>query len=568
MQRSSTLSIAPSIDIDYEETPEKEHWWWDTQRPNDGGTVNDAKMRKWYKTVVSSLLADSDSLIADFESSFGFSQEAERGGTKSEEQAEVDASCGENKMEEIIASTSAGFALTTTNLNAIVGRVDGIRIDEQVRPFWKSILRISHTTAKVLSSGISKSVDFRFLISEAKNVARFSAAISASQLGKVLSRYLTRTNGSFSSSRSTNKKCVLDAESRTQKILKPPEDLLENGLVNVTLSVSIQYQESLVTKRTVTLSPSQLKRLFGHLNQSDTTILKLEMCRHSRKSEKSSTSTTMSQDTSGWRKCEPEDSQVAGTNGSENGQTRAQKSLFFLPRRFWQFGPVRTVFARPFVTVIGGSTEAKYLQQAVYLANTHYASADTRAPVLTDKMHLQTSYHGDTNLVLLGTPMENKVTAAIWQEHPYLRKVIDFGESSFAIFPSIVNEAGADHEEAEGFRFSSTRESPTTPPRRSTSHSLHVAEFQRESIGLLAWVPLGSRGRKALVIAGTDEHAVHTVAHYLGQPTIPPMMRAPFTNQVPDYIVLDAHETKRKGVGGFLMAGFWGTVEPGFVAPH
>ena len=31
-----------------EEVPGKQHWWWDTRRENDGGVLNDAKMRSLY----------------------------------------------------------------------------------------------------------------------------------------------------------------------------------------------------------------------------------------------------------------------------------------------------------------------------------------------------------------------------------------------------------------------------------------------------------------------------------------------------------------------------------------
>jgi len=34
--------------IVYEEVPAKDHWWWDTDQPNDGGCVNDDTMRRFY----------------------------------------------------------------------------------------------------------------------------------------------------------------------------------------------------------------------------------------------------------------------------------------------------------------------------------------------------------------------------------------------------------------------------------------------------------------------------------------------------------------------------------------
>jgi hypothetical protein len=43
----------------------------------------------------------------------------------------------------------------------------------------------------------------------------------------------------------------------------------------------------------------------------------------------------------------------------------------------------------------------------------------------------------------------------------------------------------------------------------------------------------------------------------LAEPTIPPMMRAPYTNQVPDYLVVDDKLHKFGLGGGVRQAGFW-----------
>mmetsp|Transcript_4733 Transcript_4733/g.7681 ORF Transcript_4733/g.7681 Transcript_4733/m.7681 type:complete len:200 (+) Transcript_4733:314-913(+) len=58
-----------------------------------------------------------------------------------------------------------------------------------------------------------------------------------------------------------------------------------------------------------------------------------------------------------------------------------------------------------------------------------------------------------------------------------------------------------------------------------------------------------------LVIAGTDSKGLRHIMK-LAQPTIPPMMRAPFANQVPDYVVVDG-SVLSSGAGGILAAGFW-----------
>ena len=62
--------------------------------------------------------------------------------------------------------------------------------------------------------------------------------------------------------------------------------------------------------------------------------------------------------------------------------------------------------------------------------------------------------------------------------------------------------------------------------------------------------------RLVLIVAGTDAEGLMLAAR-LAQPTIPPMTRAPFTNQVPDFVVV-GRDAWAQGPGGVLAAGFWG----------
>ena len=43
----------------------------------------------------------------------------------------------------------------------------------------------------------------------------------------------------------------------------------------------------------------------------------------------------------------------------------------------------------------------------------------------------------------------------------------------------------------------------------------------------------------------------------LAEPTIPPMMRSPYSNQIPDFVVVGP-DTAAKGLGGIEALGFWG----------
>jgi hypothetical protein len=59
-----------------------------------------------------------------------------------------------------------------------------------------------------------------------------------------------------------------------------------------------------------------------------------------------------------------------------------------------------------------------------------------------------------------------------------------------------------------------------------------------------------------MVVAGTDAAGLRD-ALALGQPTIPPMVRAPYTNMHPDVLVTGP-DFAWKGIGGVLAAGRWG----------
>ena len=55
----------------------------------------------------------------------------------------------------------------------------------------------------------------------------------------------------------------------------------------------------------------------------------------------------------------------------------------------------------------------------------------------------------------------------------------------------------------------------------------------------------------------TGSEALDTTVELLATPTIPPMARQPFSNALPDVVVLDARQARRFGPGGFRLAGFW-----------
>ncbi len=73
---------------------------------------------------------------------------------------------------------------------------------------------------------------------------------------------------------------------------------------------------------------------------------------------------------------------------------------------------------------------------------------------------------------------------------------------------------------------------------------------------MLSLVPLAAgSGRLGLLVAATS-HAAFDALVELSQPTIPPMVRAPLTNIVPDFLVAGP-ALRHRGLGGVLAAGFY-----------
>jgi hypothetical protein len=66
---------------------------------------------------------------------------------------------------------------------------------------------------------------------------------------------------------------------------------------------------------------------------------------------------------------------------------------------------------------------------------------------------------------------------------------------------------------------------------------------------------LGTPARLALVLASTDASGLASLLR-LAVPTIPPMVRAPYSNLVPDFLVTGAG-MEAEGYGGILGAGYW-----------
>ena len=96
---------------------------------------------------------------------------------------------------------------------------------------------------------------------------------------------------------------------------------------------------------------------------------------------------------------------------------------------------------------------------------------------------------------------------------------------------------------------SDTRPHEFSAPALSVVSTVGWWDGRAESAG-------SARARIALVIAATDEDGLDGVLR-MSEPTIPPMVRAPFANLFPDIVVAHTPSLWTSGYAGFRVAGFW-----------
>ena len=109
-------------------------------------------------------------------------------------------------------------------------------------------------------------------------------------------------------------------------------------------------------------------------------------------------------------------------------------------------------------------------------------------------------------------------------------------------------------------------DSPVFVSRLSENHSMYFhfnavflslegCSFPSTRTGAVFLAPHAGR-HLALVISGNSLDGIRDAVH-LATPTIPPMMRSPFSNMVPDYVITGPR-FGAQGPGGYLCTGFWG----------
>jgi hypothetical protein len=228
------------------------------------------------------------------------------------------------------------------------------------------------------------------------------------------------------------------------------------------------------------------------------------------------------------------------------------------------YGPMRQVYDRPFLIVVGTAGNVTSLTTilhdiAVFIANLHALASNARVRVVKDSDLIQSDQSVDDaalthNLILLGDPNLNLVTARLRDSLP-----VQFDTSQQCGAPSTFSAQGltADCVLKPSFQVGKNVFAATSQALLFISPGLARAASQSTRPGLTHVDESTSTAPGLCLIMSANSATSWRALARLAQPTIPPMVRAPFTNTFPDFFVVDADALESRGLGGILMAGFW-----------
>ena len=214
------------------------------------------------------------------------------------------------------------------------------------------------------------------------------------------------------------------------------------------------------------------------------------------------------------------------------------------------YGPFRGLYSRPFHIVYGTpSNQAVRIAMkdlAVYLGNAHFAAHGTRVKVLSDLEYRAGNYIKAialANILFIGGPTHNKLLKAANSSFDLSEE--DASKTLLAFVPTDLSF-----------------------PSTATSFSLrdHVFNASDESIiftmPISRWQSPPSPSSSFVAAMGGCIHANSAEGYLhmsrLAWPVVPPMVRAPFANYIPDLMVIDS-DIWALGLGAVKAAGFWDT---------
>eukprot|EP00605_Chrysophyceae_sp_TOSAG23-4_P000665 GSChrysophyteH1.ASY1.ANO1.747.1 assembled CDS len=196
-------------------------------------------------------------------------------------------------------------------------------------------------------------------------------------------------------------------------------------------------------------------------------------------------------------------------------------------------GPIRMIASKPLLIVYGTPRKSELRVAirdfAVYLANAYTAAHGSYVRAITDLEYRSGGYSSSdgsstTNAIFIGGPESNKVSRTLFDQKKTAPHMLSFDHDSHSI---------------------------TIGPHRFDLRS-HAAIFAFPYIS----APEQQPGLAVCIVS--ESARGYSDMSKLAWPTVPPMVRAPFANYIPDYMVIDGN-IWAEGFGSVTAAGFWNT---------
>jgi len=500
------------VNVSFSELKGKEHWWWDTKHGNDGGVLNDRAMRNF------------------FAESFG---------------------ADGNRHRNVSGDESSFSTLVVVN-PASSGSKMGVRVLQQHVPFQNSKVKFEFFRGEKGDTSNTRRVEVVSLTT--RNVRRM----------RVDSRYLcTEINNNYQNQETPRNKLYQNQDptptsSSSCGFIVDGSDVfwLNPGKI----AHLCQYER---TRKKQADSQKQRLKSKSAGGEGETETCSLNNDNQNQWNPGINDNAGSSEGL--WNVCEYEEESSA----SELLDDALAFGFQRIERGPGNSGPARQVHAAGFAVVAGAGSPLS-LASALFIANTHYTTTGTSVALLSDtdvlgeyssSLGFSPSSH---NLILVGNPSQNLLTKKLMADIETTRvgPPVSFNFSAAQQQPCRSSES-----EISGSREERKTEHEALSGTSSSSSDvriqLHVGpcRFKEAGTGIVFVAPHwdGEQGaaRLRLVVAGVDDEGLRN-AMRLAVPTIPPMMRAPFSNQIPDFVVVGS-DVAARGAGGILAAGFWGS---------
>ena len=599
-----------SINSTLEEVKGKSHWWWDTYSTNDGGVMNDLIMRQFYSNCAKkedhffkvkqlyNIHAHNASIYSEFNSTMGDL---------------IDDDYQLSKYLETVIS------FKNTQRNSSVLKMNNIR--------WRRCDR--NVTLTTINPSTHRGLCGVQITQQFKMMVLSSIVITCTSHRQVGDRSTSTTSSTTSASNlqefgNKNKKTCVAVTRNIRKLrFKFGYDSVLFGVATLTVDGVMFNLSSLV-------SPIEESSLSSSIPSSSSMLLDRSKGRHTgvddddEEEEKSKRRHLSSRNTirngiyqrSSDRFFEicwnDEDSLLPSpsclntsyhpSSHGEQSSSSSSSSHSSPQRSLVNYGPVRSLYNRPFLIVYGTSPHHELRTAmrdlAVYIANSHYSSHHTFVKVLSDLEYRSGGYMKTTmstmkkrkergsitNIMFIGGPSMNKIMTIICCNTDQKKIESESNSIDAASYPSIRCKIPDAIQFTGGYmpNANSTSMSSSSGDNSLSRFSFDGKEYDEHSDNAIIFtLPLysttkvgdtsnnnhnnnnsasGFRPKTSNVAMAVCLHS-NTPEGYLhlsrlAWPVIPPMVRAPFTTYIPDYMLIDSGIWS-KGFGGVSKAGYW-----------